>query len=290
MSTSDGYDEETFVLKVHMNCQGCINKVRKVLRKIEGVYKVDIDAEGQKAIVTGNVNSATLIQKLAKLGKHAEILNAEYNQEQDSHGRGENNDHTASENQDMIPAFFGKDHWGPEGYYHQDMGAKTMESEMHQRFAAPLFFENAYNRANPNFTSFTENPMIRPESFQEKGASDYFGLGSQEWAQNFFDGSSISEYGYEPSLMPNIHGYYHSHPLKMMPLSQNFFDGSSISEYGYEPSLMANIHGYYHSHPLKMMPLSSYNHLPYGINIHMQEPPTRNDLMMKTYMLQHMAN
>lgn len=27
---------QTVVLKVHMNCQGCMNKVKKVLRKIEG--------------------------------------------------------------------------------------------------------------------------------------------------------------------------------------------------------------------------------------------------------------
>ncbi|XP_028196774.1 heavy metal-associated isoprenylated plant protein 37-like [Glycine soja] len=86
MSTSD-YELikiETFVLKVRMNCQGCINKVRKVLQKVEGVCKVDINAEEQKAIVTGIVDPSTLVQKLVKFGKHAEIWKAGHNGHQDN--------------------------------------------------------------------------------------------------------------------------------------------------------------------------------------------------------------
>ncbi|KAF7134318.1 hypothetical protein RHSIM_Rhsim08G0085000 [Rhododendron simsii] len=61
------------VLKVHINCGGCKRKVKKLLRRIEGVYKVEIDTEQDKVTVTGTVDSDTLIKKLEKSGKHAEI-------------------------------------------------------------------------------------------------------------------------------------------------------------------------------------------------------------------------
>ncbi|KHN07560.1 heavy metal-associated isoprenylated plant protein 37-like [Glycine soja] len=115
MSTSD-YELikiETFVLKAHMNCQGCMNKVRKVLQKIEGVCKVDINAEEQTAIVTGIVNPSTLVQKLAKFGKHAEIWDAGYNGDQNNNQAQLINDHSDYENQYMIPTF-GENHWGPQ--------------------------------------------------------------------------------------------------------------------------------------------------------------------------------
>ncbi|KAH6803660.1 Heavy metal transport/detoxification superfamily protein [Perilla frutescens var. frutescens] len=64
------------VLKVHIHCQGCMQKVKKLLRKIPGVYEVKIDAEEQKVTVSGNVDGDKLIKKLAKSGKHAELWSA----------------------------------------------------------------------------------------------------------------------------------------------------------------------------------------------------------------------
>ncbi|XP_061370245.1 uncharacterized protein LOC133312962 [Gastrolobium bilobum] len=259
MSTSEYELFETFVLKVHMNCQGCIKKVRKVLRKIEGVYKVDINSEEQKVIVTGIVNPSTLVQKLAKVGKHAEIWNAGYNQEQEQANHEAQyimNDPSISENQYMIPTFFGKNHWGPEWCFNQDMDARAMKSQINKHLAAPSFLKNFNNGTDQNFTTFNENPeweesMMRPASFQQNSGTNYSGLGSQEWARG---ASPISEYDHQPSLMANIHGYYHDY------------------------------------HPSKMTQLYSYNHLPWGINIHMQETPTWNEMMMNAYMHQHMTN
>ncbi|KAK1298744.1 hypothetical protein QJS10_CPB14g00317 [Acorus calamus] len=51
---------KTFVLKVNIHCDGW-------------VYTVNIDAEQQKVTVSGSVDSATLIKKLNKSGKHAEL-------------------------------------------------------------------------------------------------------------------------------------------------------------------------------------------------------------------------
>ncbi|EHA8590086.1 heavy metal-associated isoprenylated plant protein 37 [Cocos nucifera] len=64
---------QTFILKVNIHCDGCKQEVKKLLQRIEGVYTVSIDAEQQKVTVSGNVDSKTLIKKLAKSGKHAEL-------------------------------------------------------------------------------------------------------------------------------------------------------------------------------------------------------------------------
>lgn len=47
-----------------------------------GVFQVNIDAEQQKVTVSGSVDSATLIKKLHRSGKHAEIWNQKSNQNQ----------------------------------------------------------------------------------------------------------------------------------------------------------------------------------------------------------------
>ncbi|KAL3648699.1 hypothetical protein CASFOL_005102 [Castilleja foliolosa] len=64
---------QTWVLKVSIHCQGCKRKVKKVLQSIEGVYTTDIDSQQHKVTVTGNVNPQTLVKKLVKSGKHAEL-------------------------------------------------------------------------------------------------------------------------------------------------------------------------------------------------------------------------
>ncbi|KAL8166371.1 hypothetical protein V2J09_007870 [Rumex salicifolius] len=62
-----------WTLKVSVHCEGCKRKVKKTLLGIEGVYTVDVETKLHKATVTGNVDSETLIRKLEKSGKHAEL-------------------------------------------------------------------------------------------------------------------------------------------------------------------------------------------------------------------------
>lgn len=60
-------------LKVSVNCcDGCKKKVKKVLRSIEGVLKIEVDPLQPKVIVLGNVDPQILIKKLLKVGKQAE--------------------------------------------------------------------------------------------------------------------------------------------------------------------------------------------------------------------------
>ncbi|XP_011023098.1 PREDICTED: uncharacterized protein LOC105124691 [Populus euphratica] len=73
---------QTCVLKVNMHCDGCKQKVKKLLQRIEGVYQVNIDAEQHKVTISGTVDSATLIKKLVRAGKHAEVWFQKSNQTQ----------------------------------------------------------------------------------------------------------------------------------------------------------------------------------------------------------------
>ncbi|GER32337.1 heavy metal transport/detoxification superfamily protein [Striga asiatica] len=73
MSKEEFLKIQTCVLKVNIHCDGCKHKVKKILQKIEGVYTIKIDSEQGKVTVSGNVDSSTLIKKLVKNGKHAEI-------------------------------------------------------------------------------------------------------------------------------------------------------------------------------------------------------------------------
>ncbi|KAH0448445.1 hypothetical protein IEQ34_022245 [Dendrobium chrysotoxum] len=70
---------QTIVLKVNIHCDGCKHKVRKLLQRIEGVYTVSINVENQKVTVSGNVDSGTLIKKLTRSGKHAELCSQKPN-------------------------------------------------------------------------------------------------------------------------------------------------------------------------------------------------------------------
>ncbi|GJN07905.1 hypothetical protein PR202_ga25778 [Eleusine coracana subsp. coracana] len=65
---------QTVVLKVSIHCHGCKKKVRKVLRSVEGVHNVTVDAAQHKVTVTGTVDADTLVKRLYKSGKQALLL------------------------------------------------------------------------------------------------------------------------------------------------------------------------------------------------------------------------
>ncbi|CAK8563683.1 unnamed protein product [Lathyrus sativus] len=73
-ATSQPLKYQTWFLKVSIHCEGCRRKVKKVLQNIDGVFTTAIDPQQKKVTVTGNVAVETLIRKLAKAGKHAEVL------------------------------------------------------------------------------------------------------------------------------------------------------------------------------------------------------------------------
>ncbi|PKA53456.1 Heavy metal-associated isoprenylated plant protein 26 [Apostasia shenzhenica] len=64
---------QTSVLKVNIHCDGCKQKVKKLIQKIDGVYSTLIDGEQGKVTVSGTVDPSTLIKRLRKAGKHAAL-------------------------------------------------------------------------------------------------------------------------------------------------------------------------------------------------------------------------
>ncbi|KAE9611730.1 putative heavy metal-associated domain, HMA [Lupinus albus] len=83
---------QTCVLKVNIHCDGCKQKVKKLLQRIEGVYQVQIDAEQQKVTVSGCVDAATLIKKLVRAGKYAQLWSQKSsNQNQKQNNNNNNN-------------------------------------------------------------------------------------------------------------------------------------------------------------------------------------------------------
>ncbi|ESW26120.1 hypothetical protein PHAVU_003G092500 [Phaseolus vulgaris] len=76
MSKEEFLKIQKCVLKVNIHCDGCRQKVKKILQKIDGVFTTQIDAEQGKVTVSGNVDPNLLIKKLAKSGKHAELWGA----------------------------------------------------------------------------------------------------------------------------------------------------------------------------------------------------------------------
>ncbi|KAJ8619634.1 hypothetical protein MRB53_028163 [Persea americana] len=123
---------QTCVLKVNIHCDGCKQKVKKLLQKIDGVYTITIDAEQGKVTVSGNVDPSTIIRKLQKKGKHAELwgskggghnhLNSQFQKMQIENGKGQ---------KDGKPQKGGKDQKGqqqqpppqqmPQHHHHQQL-------------------------------------------------------------------------------------------------------------------------------------------------------------------------
>ncbi|GKV04923.1 hypothetical protein SLEP1_g17010 [Rubroshorea leprosula] len=82
---------QTWVLKVSIHCEGCKKKVKKVLQGIDGVYMTEIDSQQHKVIVNGNVGAETLIKKLMRSGKHAELW-PEKAEKEEKPGKSKNNE------------------------------------------------------------------------------------------------------------------------------------------------------------------------------------------------------
>ncbi|KAL2324207.1 hypothetical protein Fmac_023265 [Flemingia macrophylla] len=92
---------QTCVLKVNIHCDGCKQKVKKLLQRIEGVYQVQIDAEQQKVTVLGSVDSATLIKKLERARKYAEPWSQKTNQNQKQKNNNAKDDNNKGQKQGL---------------------------------------------------------------------------------------------------------------------------------------------------------------------------------------------
>lgn len=97
--TSEPVKHQTWLLKVSIHCEGCKRKVKRILHSVDGVYSIDVDAKQHKVTVTGNVDSNTLIKRLEKSGKHAEL----WPDSQKTRGKSKKNKDSSSQNRQEQP-------------------------------------------------------------------------------------------------------------------------------------------------------------------------------------------
>nr|XP_043619339.1 heavy metal-associated isoprenylated plant protein 28 [Erigeron canadensis] len=72
-------------MRVHIDCPGCENKIRKALQRLKGVENVEIDTGLQKVTVTGIADQKKVLKTVRKTSRQAEIWNVPYNPEIRSH-------------------------------------------------------------------------------------------------------------------------------------------------------------------------------------------------------------
>ncbi|KAG6702071.1 hypothetical protein I3842_07G015700 [Carya illinoinensis] len=194
MSKQDMLRSQTYIFKVNIHCDGCKQKVKKLVQKIEGVYAVHIDADQDKVSVSGNFDPARLLHKLEKSGKHPELwghqkssnlnqnhLNNQFRNMQIENGKG---------GKDNKSQKGGKDKKGGQQPQHQMKGAKDLKvpfkDQKSVKFNMP---EEEFDLSDDEFVEF----------------DDY----DDEFDEEFGDGDDY-EFGHGP------HG--HQIPNKMMPM------------------------------------------------------------------------
>ncbi|XP_068649500.1 heavy metal-associated isoprenylated plant protein 30-like [Aristolochia californica] len=65
-------------LKVHMDCIGCEERVRKAISELDGVDSIDINMKQQKVTVTGYVDQKKVLKVVRRAGKKAEYWPSPY--------------------------------------------------------------------------------------------------------------------------------------------------------------------------------------------------------------------
>ncbi|KAJ9180256.1 hypothetical protein P3X46_008525 [Hevea brasiliensis] len=133
---------KTLVLKVsiHCHCEGCKRKVKKILTNIDGVYTTEIDLRQQKVTVLGNVDADTLIKKLVKAGKHAELWPEKADHKEKKKGKSKNKEKEKGKEK------LSDEESGDEGGEKEKQTVKTEAVQIQDPSKAP---ENGSTQKNP---------------------------------------------------------------------------------------------------------------------------------------------
>lgn len=189
--------------------------VEKKLALDSGVYNVNIDEEEHQVTVTGSVDSTTLIKKLAKSGKHAELWSPSSNQLEAIMNTDQKNKQTfalltdlnASRNQHFLPTIYSTE--GNHGW------ERSMTGELFQQ----NFMNTATNEENKHLTGngitifngdkFEENIMNKTDFAGDDTC--FTGLRRHEFGdfQDYSAGPQLHDYNCLPPMMMmnNMHGY-----------------------------------------------------------------------------------
>ncbi|KAJ7947866.1 Heavy metal-associated isoprenylated plant protein [Quillaja saponaria] len=80
----------TAVLKVLLHCQGCIEKIRKMVSKTKGVHDFSIDKEKDTLTVKGSMDAKALAENLKeKLKRKVEVVPPKQEKEKEKGGNGD---------------------------------------------------------------------------------------------------------------------------------------------------------------------------------------------------------
>ncbi len=63
--------QTTTTFSVSMTCNGCVNAVKRILGKMEGVTDIKTDVDAKVVEVTGSADPQTMLQALKKWGDAA---------------------------------------------------------------------------------------------------------------------------------------------------------------------------------------------------------------------------
>ena len=62
-------------LSIHgMTCSGCAGTVTRVLQRVPGVIRAEVDLESARAVVTGSAGAAELVAAAEAAGYEAEVV------------------------------------------------------------------------------------------------------------------------------------------------------------------------------------------------------------------------
>lgn len=185
-----------------------------------GVCQVHIDVEEQKVTVTGSADSATLINKLVRSGKHAELWSPISNRRRARIVDGDKNldqtHYVVNGNPHMLPNLFGRedDELASEWYSDQSRGnnAVTGDEFDHHLLAAmqnvDLSGDVATTVGGHDKLANNMPPLSSYAGFQGNGDS-FVGVGGHE----FGEGLPIYEHDHQsPIMRTNLQGHPYNYP------------------------------------------------------------------------------
>ncbi|KAL3596842.1 hypothetical protein D5086_008479 [Populus alba] len=208
-----------FVLSLHKT----LYKWRRIEEK--GVYSVNIKTEHQLVIVSGRVDSATLIKKLIKSGKRAELWSLRTKNKRNQEQLNANqlqflaNDFSDPQNQFLYPASFDNEIGNTRtcgDFLNQNVELKAMNVGRGQDLMAATRMGNFYmdddNFAGSGRSGDDFAYMMGNADYRGSGTG-FAGLGGHE-----FNGIPTYEQTYRPSMiMSNKQQRYHyNHPATEM--------------------------------------------------------------------------
>ncbi|KAK8564871.1 hypothetical protein V6N13_020007 [Hibiscus sabdariffa] len=219
---------QTWILKVNIqcSCDGCKQKIKKLLQKIDGVYTTSINADQGKVTVTGNVDPAILIKKLDKSGKRAQLWG--------SAQKGSNNFQNQMTNQFKNMHFDGGK-GGKDNTSHRGGGGgggKNNQQKGGQQFAPPPhLMQQMMRKGSKDFKlpPSKDQKSVKfhlPDGDLDESDCDYDEFGAE--LDDEFDDEEFDEGGFG-------HGHGHGHQMqnKMVPVM-----GKGHGSYG--PNGMVN--------------------------------------------------